>query len=104
MEPAEPFTIQGRPYINEKGDFVVLESDGREDPAATKEPQSNDGDSRLFEMLKADPKTTYRALGKATGYGMSRLRNVLQHAGWVQEEGVWVSRLVTPAFFEGVPQ
>ncbi len=104
MEPADPFTIQGRPYINEKGDFAVLESDGGEDPAATKEPQSNDGDDRLFEMLKADPTTTYRALGKATGYGMSRLRNVLQHAGWVQEGGVWVSRLVTPAVFDGVPQ
>jgi hypothetical protein len=51
---ADPFTIQGRPYINEKGDFVVLESAGEEDPAATKELSADDGKVHRRERLEAE--------------------------------------------------
>lgn len=99
MEPAEPFTIQGRPYINEKGDFVVLEHEhGSEDPAETKEPENKGGDDKLFAIVKGAPTITYRGLAKATGYGMGRLRNALQQAGWVQREGLWVNESVSPIF------
>jgi hypothetical protein len=31
MEPADPFVIQGRPYIDERGDFVVVSADKLEE-------------------------------------------------------------------------
>ena len=93
MEPADPFTIQGRPYINENGDFVVLESDGGEDAAATKELSADDGKVQaMVEKVKANPKTTSRQLRKDTGFGLSRVKNTMAAGGWVQQDGIWINK------------
>jgi AAA domain-containing protein len=96
MEPADPFTIQGRPYINEKGDFVVLESGGSDDPAETKEVAVNsDKVQAMIEKVKANPKTSSRELRKDTGFGLARVKNSMAGRGWVQEDGIWVNKSTT---------
>jgi hypothetical protein len=96
MEPADPFTIQGRPYINEKGDFVVLESDGGDDAASTKE-LSADADKvrKMVEKVRVNPKTSSRELRKDTGFGLSRVKKEMQEKGYIQEDGVWVNKEAT---------
>lgn len=93
MEPADPFTIQGRPYINERGDFVVLESDGGEDPAETKEIAAPDDKVlAMIEKVKAAPQTSARLLRKDSGFGLARVKSTMAASGWVQQDGIWVNR------------
>jgi hypothetical protein len=90
MEPADPFTIQGRPYIDEKGDFVVLESTGTEDAAATKELPADDSKVRaMVEAVQKDPKTSQRALRKLCGFGFPRIIQVMAEKGWILTDSVW---------------
>jgi hypothetical protein len=96
MEPADPFTIQGRPYINERGDFVVLESNGGDDPAETMEIAVNtDKVQAMIEKVRANPKTSSRELRKDTGFGLTRVKNTMAGRGWVQDVGVWVNKSTT---------
>jgi len=88
MEPADPFVIQGRPYINDKGDFVVVDSDSE----AAQEPVSKDGDDKVLELVKAEPSIGIGSIRKRTGYGGPRVERILSDNGWVKENGLWVSR------------
>ncbi len=99
MEPADPFTIQGRPYINEKGDFVVLESNGGTDPAETKELEVNDDKVNLMiEAVKKNPKTSQNELRKISGHGYKKVVGIMADKCWVQVEGIWQYRGVDPLF------
>jgi hypothetical protein len=91
MEPADPFTIQGRPYINEKGDFVVLESEHViDDAAATKEPVNEGKDALLLKMVEENPSVSQRSLRTATGYGFKKILKIMEDNHWSQEDGKWV--------------
>ena len=85
MEPADPFTIQGRPYINEKGDFAVVDSD--ETPAA-QEPVGKDGDEKVLELVKAEPSIGLQTIRKKTGYGIPRIERILS-VTFAKKNGLW---------------
>jgi hypothetical protein len=86
MEPVDPFVIQGRPYIDQKGDFVVLAT-GNEGEAV--QPQSNDGDAKVLEIVKNDPTAGVRAIKRATGYGSDRIYRILKANHFSQVGGQW---------------
>jgi hypothetical protein len=86
MEPADPFMIQGRPHIDQKGDFAMLD---RRD--AVEEPISKDGDEKVVELVRASPKIGIIALRKATGFGEARVLRILTDRGWGKKDEVWVN-------------
>ena len=87
MEPAEPFMIQGRPYINDKGDFVVL--DWQE---SAEEPVSKEGDEKVLELVRVQPSIGILALRKATGFGEARVNRILSDNKIIKSDGLWTSR------------
>ncbi len=74
FEAAEPFRIQGRPYIDERGDFIVL----TEGVA----PRDERLAAKLVEMVAKNPKISQSALGKATGVSRNRVAEILAPLGW----------------------
>jgi len=88
MEPADPFTIQGRPYINDKGDFVVIDSVAE----PVQEPISKDGDEKVLALVKAEPSIGVISIRRKTGFGESRVLRILNDNGWIKENGLWVSQ------------
>ena len=90
MEPADPFTIQGRPYIDQKGDFVVLASEHViNDAAATKEPEVEGATEKMVKIVAQDPKVSARTLRRVSGYGLERVKEMAAQ-GWTQNDGEWV--------------
>jgi hypothetical protein len=89
MEPADPFTIQGRPYINEKGDFVVSESQTGQDG---QEPGSKEGDEKVLALVKVEPSIGIQTIRRKTGFGVPRIERILSDHGWAKENGLWVYR------------
>jgi len=90
MEPADPFTIVGRPYIDQRGDFAVLDA-GRDEPYA---PAADSGDGAVIKIV-SDPAN--RAIGllairSKTGFGTERIQRILDGAGWVKTGGVWTQQ------------
>jgi hypothetical protein len=90
LEPvADPFVIQGRPYINEQGDFVVFRTD--------LEGGANES-SRIAQALSADPRLSKRQLEVQTLIGRNRIEAVAATVGWFYEEaspgkrGKWVKK------------
>ena len=87
FEPVDPFRIQGRPYIDEQGDFVILSGEVENEPVVA--------DTRFDQaigLLTADPKTSLRKLVRETGISLQRLRTRLGGEGWCfdSEQGLWV--------------
>jgi hypothetical protein len=92
-DPAEPFVIQGRPHIDDAGDFRVL-MDGDFAPAAG----VDDIGLKAAELVSADPKMSKVALGKKLGCSRNRLEERLLAQGWEwkamsRTSGLWVSSL-----------
>jgi len=90
LEPvADPFVIQGRPHINERGDFVVLKND--------LEGGANES-ARLDQALSADPRLSIRKIEVQTHIGRNRVAAVAATIGWFYEEasagkrGKWVKK------------
>jgi hypothetical protein len=94
MEPADPFTIQGRPYIDEKGDFAVLAA--FEDEHAGGRPADNEPDAvaKVIKLVESNPSIGRNAIRRATGLGDDRIVRILDESGWKKENGLWVAPTV----------
>lgn len=86
MEPVDPFVIQGRPCIDQKGDFVVLAT-GTE--SESEPPQPKDGDSKVVEFIKANPQAGIRQIMRVTGYGHEKVKRIAEAAHFTQVNGQW---------------
>lgn len=93
MEPADPFIIQGRNYIDEKGDFVVLTT-AADERGMSEPPTAPAVPDKLLALIKADQKISLRRLARQSGMGHERIENILAATCWVrnQETGVWEYR------------
>jgi AAA domain len=85
FEPAEPFVIQGKPHINESGDFKVLEGD-----YAT----VANSYERAAEIIAKDQKITVTALCKKIGASRQHFEKE-KIVGWAWKQtskttGYWV--------------
>lgn len=75
FEAPPPFRIQGRPYINEIGDFALIEE--------------TSNDERLARALGENPEASLRDLAQLTGIGKNSIGEMAGALGWKKVEGVW---------------
>lgn len=87
MEPADPFVIQGRPYIDEKGDFVVLSE--REEPDTKR---NDDKDAAIRELAEIQPTIGLKGICRKLGVGSDRVYRVLNAVGLELHNGKWVPK------------
>jgi hypothetical protein len=88
FEPADAFRVQGRPYIDERGDFALLTD--------TTAPRDERVAKSAAEIVAADPNISKAALARKTGISRNRLDEVLEPYQWRWKEtsktsGHWVS-------------
>lgn len=85
FEPADPFVIQGRPYINEHGDFRVI-TKGELNVNA---PDKENNTELLIKLVIADPKISLRQLMARTGLHNDTVKKRLAERNfrWDEEHG-----------------
>src|SRR5229473_3213411 len=81
FEPVKPFHIQGRPFINETGNFGMVAEPGR--------GKEQDGVEKLVTAISGDPSAGYRQLASRTGITISRIATVAGKAGWKKGKELW---------------
>jgi len=90
FEPTAAFYLQGRPHIDEHGDFAVLAE--RQDPETLAEKLD-----RLLDFKTGHAAMSERELRRQLGNGKlsnyRRLKNALDENGWIREGGVWQKKL-----------
>jgi hypothetical protein len=91
---AEPFVIQGRPHIDESGDFRVLV-----DGDFVQSRVVDDIGAKAARLVSDDPRLTKVALSKIIGCSRNRLEEKLSAHGWEwnatsKRSGLWVSSSV----------
>jgi hypothetical protein len=79
FEPVEPFRIQGRPYIDTIGSFVVL-AEEQKTPVQL-----------VNETIALSPDLDATKLRKKLGMGYARFSKLAEEAKWKWEETRWVS-------------
>jgi hypothetical protein len=77
FDAAPDFRIQGRPYIDTKGDFVVLD-DTR--------PELSD---QIADAIAQNPKISARQLTAKFNVGSRRLTKIARDKGWIKGKKVW---------------
>jgi hypothetical protein len=84
FEPVPAFRVQGRPYIDEKGDFVILDEgkEGIED--------------RISEAIEKEPTLSKRALMSRFGVGDLRLTKITNNLGWSRGKKKGWERTIVP--------
>jgi hypothetical protein len=92
MEPADPFTIQGRPYIDDKGDFAVI-TGGDGDHGGGRPADDSPADvGKVIAIVEKDPSIGLLKIRSQTGFGTQRIGRMLEKDGWEKETGVWVKK------------
>ena len=75
VDLADPFVIQGRPHIDQKGDFVVL-TDSPE-PAGRSHGQRKRRIKQVLDLAKVGSTMGLLAIRKKTGFGPDRIKRIL---------------------------
>jgi hypothetical protein len=88
MEPADPFTIQGRPYIDQKGDFAVIDV-ARDEEESPNNPETDD--SKVIDLVRGNPSIGLGSIRRATGFSTDKSNRILHEGGWKKENGVWTA-------------
>jgi RecA-family ATPase len=92
MEPADPFVIQGRPYIDQSGDFRIVATEYEDaQPDATSDHGTKD--KEIVKIALADPTIGILKIGRQTGTGPDRIQRVLAENNITKVNGKWQSNL-----------
>ena len=75
FEQRPPFHIQGRPFINDTGDFAIL--------------QEFSDEEKLTRALAQNPHRSLRELQEATGIGKNRVAAMAEGLGWKKIGSIW---------------
>lgn len=78
FDPVEPFRIQGRPYVDERGTFVVLA-----------EAEAVDIQTELITTIASCPTHPMRMLLKRFGIGQKRAEKMASVGGWFWDGHEW---------------
>lgn len=97
FDPVKPFMIRGKPYLDQKGDFVVLDMTADEaqgpgyDKSEAKCRKQADELDKLAKIIEVDPKISDRELERQTGIGRRRVPKVAAMGGFVRDgNNCWV--------------
>lgn len=86
---ADPFVIQGRPYIDQQGDFALIRKGDFDMEAGGRSVA--DRLTVLFTKIQADSTISIRNLTKATGWNHAAVKKHALSQGWRQLKGQeWV--------------
>jgi hypothetical protein len=80
---AKPFVIEGRPYIDQKGDFAVM-VDGVGGPTL---------DERIVAAIKNEPKRSITSIKDEFGVGYEKVVAAAAGDHWEMRDGMWTSTL-----------
>jgi AAA domain len=86
MEPADPFTIQGRPHIDQKGDFAVMDAARSDDESAN---APDDEQATVLDLVRGKPSIGILSIGRATGFGADRVKRILKELNVTKENDLW---------------
>jgi hypothetical protein len=84
FEMSDSFEIQGRPHINETGDFLMVRP-----PNMDREELQELERSRAIEVVQKEPEISLRDLGERLGVPKDTVKRLLNKGGWFQIEGAW---------------
>ncbi len=87
MEPADPFTIQGRPYIDQLGDFKVIDT-FRSEPGRPEDNTPGDVE-KVVSLVAGTPSIGILAIRGRTGFGADRITRILKENQWAKVNGLW---------------
>lgn len=80
FDPAPPFRIQGRPYIDNKGDFVVIS-----------EASGPELEAQIVAAIEENPRVSLRELQSRFRSRFQRIKDVAGAARWKQaKNGLWL--------------
>jgi hypothetical protein len=82
FEPAAAFRIQGRPFIDEKGDFAVLD-----------DARGPELEAHVVAAIKQNPKISARQLMDQFKVGFDRLKKIASDAGLKTGKGGWETKI-----------
>ncbi len=84
---ADPFTIQGRPYINEQGDFAIVHYGGIDiDSPGVSAKERLDS---VVKKIQSDSKVSLRTLSKLTGWNTETVKTRAASVGWTWTPVGW---------------
>ena len=89
FEPAEGMVIQGRPTIDERGDFEVVSQAGADKPESSKKVK-DERTAVMVKMIQDDPTVSCNKIIKATGWNSQRLKEHAGAAGYQRSENGWL--------------
>jgi len=75
FEPVPPFKIQGRPWIDQEGDFKMVTEQCFTKNQEREQKQANDL-AKVSKAVKENPRATLRELQNITGINKDRVRNL----------------------------
>jgi hypothetical protein len=78
--------IQLSPFIDEIGDFAVLEGDSETTATEGRKSESE----KLHTAITAKPNASIRELENSTGIGRNRIKKVAAESGWNLRDNGWV--------------
>lgn len=91
FEPVKPFVIQGRPHLNESGDFQLLTD------VMVHQDKDREGEKekRFLRAIEDDPKASYRQLATKLDTSLSDVQRIANRLGWKKGAGTeWVNKRV----------
>jgi len=102
LEPAEDFVIQGRPHIDDSGDFRILAAED----FAQSEHDVDDRGRRAAELIRANPKLSKTAVSKKLGCSRNDVASAVLSHGWQWKEtsrttGFWIQSTCTQPLAPG---
>jgi hypothetical protein len=87
FEPADRFVIQGRPFIDEQGDFEIISQGGISKPLS-KQQQRLD---TMLGMIRKDSQVSINKISKATGWNAGAVKNHAAMSGYKRNDNnEWV--------------
>jgi hypothetical protein len=99
IDPVPPFRIQGRPYIDDDGDFIVLKGivDGSSQHTDTKA-------SLLVGAIQANREAGDSELSRLSGYHRNWVKKAAKALGWTRDDaGTWKETPVEEALWQKSP-
>jgi hypothetical protein len=84
FEKPAPIEVQGRPYLNDTGDFLRLGGTVAADGARHGKV--------LDEYLRANPRASYRDIAKATKISQARIKGIATGIGFWQEKDEYTDK------------
>lgn len=106
LPAADPFVIQGRPHIDEKGDFALIATDAQVGETMDADTVSEVAEDKAEKLAREKPDISKSQLAQETGISRNRIEEVLasrglKYAKQGHHEGRWERAAMAPVSESG---